>query len=259
MIRAAWVLLVGLASTLWYSMAVMFNSLLGRLTPCKCERIARNWGRILLWASGSKVELDGLEHYDPEAPHIIVSNHSSWFDVFAVCAFLPGHFRFVAKEELTTIPLFGRAFNQCAHISIDRSDRGRAIESLAEAGARIRDQKLNIVMFAEGTRSDDGALQPFKKGAFVLALESGVPVQPMAILGTRQIMPKGTFRVGSGQVTIRLGPVIPVDGLEHDDREVLRARTHAAVSALLGTQPTERAGVGPKTDPAPTIENKNQA
>lgn len=237
MIRAAWVLLVGAVVTLWYTTAVVLNSVVGRLTPCKCERIARNWGRVLLWASGSEVKLEGLEHYDAGAPHIIVSNHTSWFDVFAVCAYLPGHFRFVAKEELTRIPLFGRAFNQCAHISIDRSDRGRAIESLSEAGVRIREQNLNIVMFAEGTRSSDGELRPFKKGAFVLALESGVPVQPMAILGTRQVMPKGSFKVRSGEVTIRLGPVLPVEEMDHEDREVLRSRTHAAVTALLNASP----------------------
>ena len=232
--------MVGAASTLWYSMEVVLNSLIGRLTPCKCERIARDWGRVLLWASGSTVELEGLEHYDPDAPHILVSNHTSWFDVFAVCAFLPGHFRFVAKQELTQIPLFGRAFNQCAHISIDRSDRAKAIESLAEAGTKIRDEKLKVVMFAEGTRSPDGELQPFKKGAFVLALESGVPVQPMAVLGTRQILPKGSFKVRAGKVVIRLGPPLSVEGLEQDDREVLRARAQTAVLALLkGTSPEE--------------------
>lgn len=235
--------------TLWYTTAVVGNSLLRRLTPCKCERIARNWGRVLLWASGSKVRLEGLEHYDPASPHIIVSNHTSWFDVFAVCAYLPGHFRFVAKEELTHIPWFGRAFNQCDHIAIDRSDRGRAIESLAEAGERIRDNSLNIVMFAEGTRSDDGALRPFKKGAFVLALESGVPVQPMAILGTRQVMPKGSFKVRSGSVTIRLGPVLPVADMDHEDREVLRARTHSAVSALLTGPPPEAAAPAAQLEP----------
>ena len=233
MIRAVWVLVVGTVLTFWYTMAVVTRSLVGRLTTCRCEQIARSWGRGMVWASGSTVELEGMEHYDPEAPHILVSNHVSWFDVFAVCGFLPGHFRFVAKQELTRIPLFGRAFRQCEHISIDRSDRGKAIESLAEAGQHIRDQSLNIVMFAEGTRSRDGRLQPFKKGAFVLALEAQVPVQPMAVLGTRAVMPKGSFRVGAGRIRIRMGPIIGVANLTHEDRDELRASTHAAVSRLL--------------------------
>lgn len=252
MIRSVRVVLVGIVVTLRYTLAVVWRALAGRLTPCDCERAAREWGRAIIRASGSTVEIEGLERYDPEMPHILVSNHVSWFDVFAVCGYLPGHFRFVAKQELTRIPLFGRAFRQCGHVSIDRSDRSSAIASLDEAGRRIRAENLDIVMFAEGTRSADGTLRPFKKGAFVLAIESGVPIQPVAILGTRDIMPKGSFRVTPGTIRIRLGDEIPVAGLEDTDRERLRVRTHAAVAALLGQAPPEgaaMAGTGPDPDP----------
>ena len=243
MIRSLWVVLVGLVATLRHTLGVVGGALTGRLTPCRCEGHARDWGRAIVRASGSRVEIEGLERYDPEKPHILVSNHVSWFDVFAVCGYLPGHFRFVAKQELMRIPLFGRAFLQCGHVSIDRSDRNAAIASLAEAGQRIRTENLDIVMFAEGTRSTDGRLRPFKKGAFVLAIEAGVPIQPIAILGTREIMPKGSFRVRPGTVRIRVGEQIPVTDLGEADREALRARTHDAVARLLGQIPPR--------DPAP--------
>jgi len=205
--------------------------------PCMCDDIPRRWARHLLRASGTRVVLENVEVIDAERPQILVANHTSWFDVLALVAWLPGRSRFVAKDDLKEIPFFGHALDACGHISIDRSDRGRALESLRLAERRIREERPTLVLFPEGTRSDTGALRPFKKGAFVLALQTGVEVVPAAILGSRDVMPKGTFRIRTGRtIRVRFGDPIPVEGLDLEGRDELTERAREAVRGLLEAQ-----------------------
>jgi len=199
---------------------------------CQCDHLARVWGRKIISLAGCEVEVEGAEHIDPEKPHILVCNHVSWFDVFALLGYVPGRFRFVAKKELSRIPIFGSAWRLCGHISVDRSDRTSAIRSLQVAGGRIREEGLTIVLFPEGTRSEDGRLQPFKKGSFVLAIQAQVPVIPVAVIGTRAVMPKGSFRVRPGRIRIRVGAPISTDGMDHQDREPLLETAQEAVGSL---------------------------
>jgi len=213
-----------------------------RVTVCawlKCSRrehicwtTPRAWAGSMLWAAGVKVEVQGLEHLDPPRPAVLVSNHQSWFDVFALAAKLPVDFRFVGKRELTRIPFFGSAWIACGNIAIDRRDRTSAIRSLAEAGKRLSDDKALVIMFPEGTRSRDGELLPFKKGAFVLALQLGVPVIPVTIAGTRAIMPKGAWSVRPGTVQVRIGAPIDVSGLTEADRDALLQTTRERIVAM---------------------------
>ncbi|HZD05534.1 MAG TPA: lysophospholipid acyltransferase family protein, partial [Longimicrobiales bacterium] len=149
-------------------------------------------------------------------------------------ASLPVDYRFVAKKELARIPIFGAAWQACGHIAIDRQDRGAAVESLGEARRQVGDASPTIVMFPEGTRSPDGALHAFKKGAFVLAIQAGVPVVPTAIIGSRAIMEKGSLKVRSGTIRVRIGEAIPVDGLTHRDRNELTSEAREAVARLRG-------------------------
>lgn len=236
MIRSLWTLMVGSVATVWYATRVVFTAVFrSEKALCRnCDEIARDWSRWILWAAGVEVRVHGTEHLRDGGAQIVVSNHESWFDVFALLAELPVSTRFVAKKELEKIPLFGRAWVSCGHISVDRSDRKSAIDSLNVAGARIRDGGLTIVMFPEGTRSPDGRLQRFKKGAFVLGIQSGVPIVPVAITGTRPVMPKDSFRIRKGTVDIRVGEPIPVEGLVHADRDRLAIEAHAAVARLRG-------------------------
>jgi 1-acyl-sn-glycerol-3-phosphate acyltransferase len=162
-----------------------------------------------------------------------VANHQSWFDVFALAGFLPGRGTFVAKEELERIPIFGGAWKACGHISIDRSDRKKAIESLDRAGERIRSEKRAVILFPEGTRSADGQLQEFKKGAFIVALKTGVPIVPIGISGSRHVMPKGSFLARPGEIRVRIGEPIPMEGLSVADRDALLGRSRMAVAELM--------------------------
>ena len=198
-----------------------------------CDWAPRAWGKAILWAAGVKVTVEGMERLDRGGPRIMVSNHQSWFDVFALCAHLPVRFRFVAKKELGRIPIYGRAWKACGHVSVDRGDRDAAIESLGQASEEVKELGLTMVMFPEGTRSPTGELQPFKKGAFVLAIQLQIPLVPIAVVGSRAIMRKGGWRVSSGEITLRVGDAISSEGLAFEDRDELVEQSHTAVAQLL--------------------------
>ncbi|MEX1258621.1 MAG: lysophospholipid acyltransferase family protein [Gemmatimonadota bacterium] len=247
MIRTAWVLFAGLVTTAYCASVVTFSARFRKARlPCVCEGMPRAWARAVLRLAGVKVRLLGDERMDWDRPLVVVANHQSWFDVFALAAYLPTKARFVAKQELGRIPIFGKAWKACGHISVDRSDRKQAVESLQHAGRRVRDEKLVMILFPEGTRSPDGRLQPFKKGAFVLAIETGVPLVPLGITGSREVMAKGSFRIHPGEITIRVGEPIGVEGLGHENRDELLKRSRAAVAALIG----QSLGAGNGSSPA---------
>jgi len=132
-----------------------------------------------------------------------MSNHQSNFDIPVALAHLPFKFRWVAKAELFKIPIFGYAMHRIGHINIDRSNRRAAFKSLKKAAKNIR-EGVSVLIYPEGTRSKDGNIRPFKKGGFVLALESGVPIVPVIIHGTWPIMPKDKLIIRPGNVTIEI-------------------------------------------------------
>ncbi|HSM74183.1 MAG TPA: lysophospholipid acyltransferase family protein, partial [Desulfobacterales bacterium] len=139
---------------------------------------ARIWGRSSLAASGIQVRVTGMENIDPAKSYIYMSNHQSNFDIPVLLAFLKVQFRWLAKEELFKIPFFGYAMQRVGYISINRSDRRSAFQSLKRAAEIIRGG-VSVMIFPEGTRSLDGRIRPFKKGGFILALDAGVPIVPV--------------------------------------------------------------------------------
>lgn len=167
------------------------------------HKMGRVWARSILFASRIKVTVKGLANIDPNRSYIFMANHQSNFDIPVLLSYLPVRFRWLAKAELFKIPLFGLAMQKAGHISIDRFNRESAIESLTEA-ARIIKNKGSVFIFPEGTRSRDGNLRPFKKGGFVLAIDSGVPIVPVIIQGTWQIMSKRGIRIKPGNVILEI-------------------------------------------------------
>ncbi|HIF06755.1 MAG TPA: 1-acyl-sn-glycerol-3-phosphate acyltransferase [Gemmatimonadetes bacterium] len=236
MLRSAWILGVGGIVTFWYaSRVVLLSFYRDRAALCgRCYSVARAWSRAILKLSGTSVRVEGVENLALDGAFIMVSNHESWFDVWALAGSLPVDTRFAIKKELERIPIFGRAWRACGHISIDRSNQAVAIDSMSEAGKLIKAEGLHMLFFAEGTRCSDGALHPFKKGPFVIAIEGGVPVVPIALVGSRSIMPKGSFRIRPGTITVRIGEQIAVEGMVHDDRDQLRDSVREAVARLRG-------------------------
>ncbi len=190
----------------------------------------RLWSRALLAAAGARVRFHGLEHAYEHDPCIFIANHQSMVDIWAMLSFVPPNTRFVAKRELFRIPVFGWALATTGCIPINRESRSEAIRSLGLAGERIRGGR-SVVLFPEGSRSRDGSLGPFKKGAFHLALQAGVPVVPVAITGSFESVPPRRLRVRPGPVdvfvehAIDVTPFQPEDSaglLEHVRRVILR-------------------------------------
>ena len=225
MIRTLWVFVVIIAATVWYGSIAIVDSLFRSRVEYYIE-LTRGWARAILRASATPVVAHGLENVRRDSPMVVVSNHVSWYDIFAIAGVIPVPFHFVAKKELESIPLFGRAWKTAGHISIDRSDRQKAIESLRRAGQQIRARNSAVVIFPEGTRSRTGRLQPFKKGAFTLAVEAGVPIVPTVVVGSFDIMRPDDWRVHPRTIHVHFGePVSPreVPG-ESTDRLMERVR-----------------------------------
>lgn len=233
MLRLILIAVVIVPATLWYGGLVAWAAF--RRSPrlsCVCNDAPRRWSGLLLRLAGANVVFENVEVIDPNQPQILVANHVSWFDVLALAASLPGRYVFVAKKELGKVPVFGGALQACGHILIDRQDRNRAVESLAEAQAKLEAESPTIIMFPEGTRSRTGALMPFKKGAFVLAIQTRVDIVPAAITGSREVMRKGSLLVRPGTIRVRFGDPIEVGGLAFDDRNELTERAQEAVAQL---------------------------
>ncbi len=186
------------------------------------------WGPWGLRLAGARLEVRALPRI-PEGPAIFVSNHESALDIWAIFAAMPRGFRFIAKQELFRLPVFGWYLGVGGHVPVDRGNHARAVASLRKAAEAVR-AGTSLVIFAEGTRSRDGSIQPFKKGPFVLAMEAGVPVFPIAISGSGAVTPKAAIAVHPG--TIRLAVGDPVRPADFADKEALLREVRARVIAL---------------------------
>ena len=207
MLRGAWVALVLVLATIAAGVPAM---LLGPLTGGDFVlRAARLWSRVMLRATGARVEWRGLERTRGPGPRVYIANHQSFVDVWALLAVLPVRTRFVAKAELRRVPVLGWAMAAGGFVFVERSNRARAIAGLRAAADTIRSGR-SVVLFAEGTRSRDGKLRPFKRGPFHLALEAVVPIVPVAIRGSWRILPPDSLRVRPGPVQVEfLEPIDP--------------------------------------------------
>lgn len=221
MIRTLWVFAAMVAATVWYGGIAIADSLV-RPRVDFYIRLTQGWARAILRASATPVVAHGLENVRRGEPQVIVSNHVSWYDIFAIAGILPVPFHFVAKKELERIPLFGRAWKTAGHISIDRSNRQKAIESLRQAGAEIRARNSAVIIFPEGTRSRSGRLQPFKKGAFMLAVEAGVSIIPTVVVGSFDILRPDDWRIHPGTIHVHFGePIAPASFGAHASEELM--------------------------------------
>jgi 1-acyl-sn-glycerol-3-phosphate acyltransferase len=196
--------------------------------------IARLWGKIQLRTTGTRVYLRGLENLDRHRSYILVSNHRSSFDIFALLGYLPMQFRWTAKAELFRIPFMGWAMARIGYIPIERDSPMKAYRSMLKAAEKVK-QGVSIIIFPEGTRSPDGRLQPFKKGVFLIALKSQAPILPVALRGTEKIMPKGDWRTHPGTVEIIVDFPVGTTGLTPSDEETLSANVRQALMKHLGS------------------------
>jgi 1-acyl-sn-glycerol-3-phosphate acyltransferase len=195
------------------------------------DNIPRWWSRTILAAAGVRLRVHNPELIRTGEPRIFVCNHVSWFDVLAVAATLPRG-KFVAKAELAKIPVFGFGMRALQMIEIERTNRKSAFASYELAARRIR-AGTPVVVFPEGTRGFSYALRPFKKGPFVLAITAGVPIVPVAVYGTMEVMRKGRLRVLPGVVDLHFLEEVPMEGYSYEDRDKLAAIVRDRMAAAL--------------------------
>lgn len=195
-------------------------------------RLGRVWIEWILATFRVRVEASGLENVPTHAPIVLMSNHQSLVDIAAIITTLPRtqRWRFVAKRELTRIPIFGWILVLSGHVIIDRGNRERAVASLRRAAEIIR-AGTTVIVFPEGTRSPRGNLRNFKSGPFHLAVEAQVPIVPVTVSGSQRITPKGELRVHPGVVKISYGKPIPTRGVVLDDRKQLAQRVRDAIAS----------------------------
>ncbi|MCX7816553.1 MAG: 1-acyl-sn-glycerol-3-phosphate acyltransferase [Syntrophales bacterium] len=205
--RSALIVTTSVAVTAFFSVYALIFALIGA-GENSIHKIARIWARILLRIANIKVDVKGKENVIPDKPQIFMANHQSDLDVLITLAHVPGQFRWIAKKELFRIPVFGRAMKKAGYIPIDRENRQEALKSLNEAAMKIKEGK-SVMSFPEGTRSADGTIKPFKQGMFYLAIQSGVPIVPITIIGAAELMKKRSLTVKPG--TIKLIIDKPVD------------------------------------------------
>jgi 1-acyl-sn-glycerol-3-phosphate acyltransferase len=189
-------------------------------------RFAKARARDLARMLGVEVSVRGSEHLASGGPFVLTPNHQSHLDILALLGFLPGRTRFAAKRELWRHPIVGGVLDTLDMVPIDRENPEVAVAALARTDARAG----SLVIFPEGTRSRDGRLREFKKGAFVLAIRAGLPVVPVICRGTRRLMPRGSrLTVVPGRVELVVEEPIPTAGLGYDDRDALAARVRAVI------------------------------
>jgi 1-acyl-sn-glycerol-3-phosphate acyltransferase len=221
-----WVTIFTLTVLIWAPMILI--SLIPRSEMC-IYRMMKFWCWAAAKAAGLTFSIQGAEKAEPGVAYILTPNHQGNADILALVNMLPTPFRWVLKKELLRIPLFGWALARTGAISLDRSNRGESLKRLQQSSDKLKGG-WSILIYPEGTRTSDGLLQPFKKGAFVLAVDSGIPILPITMNGAFKVLPKNkTFAFLPGHISLTIGDPIATEGLTHDDIPKLMEKTHAAV------------------------------
>lgn len=231
-IRSVGVLICAVGSLFLVCLLILFFVGVCRSPQSKARDIARVWGRFLARCAGIRVSVEGGEKLQEGASYIFAANHQSQFDIPILAGFMKADICWMAKKELFEIPVFGRTMLTSGFIPVDRSHGRQAMQSLLEAAKRIAGG-TSVIIFPEGTRSPDGHLQDFKSGAMVLAIKAGVPLVPVAIIGTHKILPKGKLLAQAGEVIVRVGEPIDTKPYGTKQKQELAQRLRAEVAALL--------------------------
>jgi len=211
-------------------------------TRRKQNAMARAWARTLLAVSRVKVKVEGLEKIKEDGSYVFVSNHLSYMDTPVALANVPVQFRFLAKRGLFQIPFMGWHLARAGHIPVPRGDARAAVKTMTLAAQIVREQQISLLIFPEGGRSRKGEMRPFMEGAAYIAIRAGVPLVPVGLIGTREVLPYGSGTMRGGPVTMRIGDPILTG------QATIRDRLH--ITELLRQRIIELVGESPLTSDA---------
>jgi 1-acyl-sn-glycerol-3-phosphate acyltransferase len=216
-------------------------------SPVFMNRGAMNAVRVIDWIGGIRARVTGLENI-PNGPCLFVCNHVSNVDPLALVPLIPRRVNVFLKKELFRIPILSYGMRLNGYICVDRANRKSAVASVESAIRHLR-EGVSVVIFPEGTRSPDGRLRPFKKGACVTAIEARVPVVPVSIAGTKDLMPKGQWAIHPGEVRIHFGPAVDTTRYGAERRNEMLALIEARVAE----------GLPPEQQPLPRSQSAKPA
>lgn len=200
------------------------------------HRCARAWSWLILKTTGVRVRVDGLDRIEPGRTYIFVSNHQSIYDIPVIFASLPYQLRIIAKQSLARFPVLGWHLTRGGHLFVDRRNPDRG--GILKRWRALVSEGLSLIIFAEGTRSWDGRVARFKGGSFLLAIEAGLPIVPLAVINTRAVMPKGRLRTEPADVRLVVHDPIAPPALETPtaaDAKALADAVHAVVARTVET------------------------
>ena len=195
------------------------------------------WARVNSFFTPMVVEVTGRENIDKKQSYVIVSNHQSHYDIFVLYGWIGVDFKWVMKSTLRKVPFLGPSCAKLDHVFIDRSNPKSAIASINRAKEKIVNG-TSVIFFAEGTRSSTGELTPFKKGAFRFAMDLNIPILPVTIAGTRNILPKGTMNLFPGKAKMMIHPPVAVEGYKDKDIQTLMDDIKTIIQSSLPSQQT---------------------
>jgi len=229
----AWLFLipVGLLLTLLTGWLTMLVSVIW--SPKVASRIiTANWGRLILWMTPVWIEVEGVENADPERTYVVVCNHQSQYDILVVFGWLKLDLKWVLKAELRKVPGVGIGCEKAGHIFVDRGNPEQTRMAVKKAIENVSGG-VGVLFFAEGTRSLDGKLKRFKKGAFRVATSQNLPVLPVTIIGTRDIQKPKSMMIFPGKVKMVIHPAIDSPGEGQEAIRELMDKTRDTIASAL--------------------------
>ena len=194
------------------------------------EKIIRAWSRAWLAASGTKLEVEGAENIDPNRSYVVVANHLSTLDIMACLLAVPLPIRFLAKKELFRVPVLAQGMRMVGIIEVDRQARGAVHSEVNRQSRELIDKGRSLIIYAEGTRPRNGVMKPFKKGAFTMAISSGLPVLPLSIHGSYEARPPGRPLVRGGLIKVVLDKPVETEGMTTSDTGDLRNQVREVIA-----------------------------
>jgi len=202
-------------------------------TGRRSNQLAGPWGRWLLRVGRVRLTVHGLEKIDPSQSYVFVANHRSYMDIPAILAAIPVEFRFYAKKGLFLIPFLGTHLKRAGHLPVVRGNARESVKSMTLGARLIQERKISMLLFPEGGRSR-GGMREFKEGAAYIAIKAGVPIVPLGLVGTLDVLPMGSNYVRGGPVVLNIGNPIPTTGMKLQDRTLLTETIARQVAELAG-------------------------
>lgn len=230
---------VGVLATIVGGTSAIVLVLINPTSP-RIEKVIRWWARSWLWASGTKLTVEGQNNVDPDRSYVVVANHLSTLDIMVCFVAVELPIRYLAKKELFRIPLLAQAMRAVGIIEVDRAARGAIHNSVNRQAKDLIAKNRSLIIYPEGTRPRDGAMKPFKKGAFTMAISSQLPVLPLSIHGTYEAAAPGRPWFNGGPVTAIVDPPIETSGMTQAESDALRNRVYEIIAKRV----TDLGGTG---------------